>query len=78
MILHCWFTPIKAWHWSDNTFRYPLSIIRSCSGAVVFLQNGWFVPVISELSGYKIVGLLRLSAHYGIENDIISDGLTES
>lgn len=65
-------------YWSDNTFEVPPFYNRELFGEpVVFLQNGWFVPVISELSGYKIVGLLRLSAHYGIENDIISSGLTE-
>jgi signal transduction histidine kinase len=65
-------------YWSDNTFEVPPFYNQELFGeAVIFLQNGWFVPVISDLPDYKIVGLLRVSTHYGIENDIISSGLTE-
>ncbi len=64
-------------YWSDNTFEVPPFFNQELFGEpIVFLQNGWFIPVISDRSGYKIVGLFRVSTLYGIENDIVRSGLS--
>ena len=64
-------------YWSDNTFEVPPVYNQELFGEpIIFLQNGWFIPEISDRSGYMIVGLFRVSTIYGIENDIVSSGFS--
>jgi two-component system, NtrC family, nitrogen regulation sensor histidine kinase NtrY len=65
----------KLHYWSDNGFDVPKvppdSLFKK---KLVFLQNGWFIPMTVQAGNEKIVGLLRLRTEYSFENDIIKSG----
>ncbi len=65
----------KLHYWSDNGFDVPKvppdSLFKK---RLVFLQNGWFIPMTVQAGNEKIVGLLRLRTEYSFENDIIKSG----
>jgi len=65
-------------YWSDNDFDVPPVMDDSLfAQPFIFLQNGWFVPGITESVNEKIVGLLRVRTDYGFENDIIKNGFVK-
>jgi two-component system, NtrC family, nitrogen regulation sensor histidine kinase NtrY len=65
----------KLHYWSDNGFDVPKvppdSLFKK---KLVFLQNGWFIPMTVQAGNEKIVGLLRLRTEYSFENDIVKSG----
>jgi len=69
----------KLIHWSDNGFDVPgeLSDYSLYERPIVFVQNGWFIPMTIQAGNETIVGLLRVRTDYGYENDIIRNGFVK-
>ena len=65
----------KLTYWSDNGFDVPKDLNDSLfAKPILFLKNGWFLPLIIREGNEMIVGLLRIRTDYGFENDIIKSG----
>ena len=65
----------KLTDWSDNSFDVPKDLDDSLfAEPIVFLKNGWFLPLTIKAGNELVVGLLRIRTDYGFENDIIKSG----
>jgi two-component system, NtrC family, nitrogen regulation sensor histidine kinase NtrY len=65
----------KLTYWSDNSFDVPKDLDDSLFvKPILFLKNGWFLPLTVRDGNEMIVGLLRIRTDYGFENDIIKSG----
>jgi two-component system, NtrC family, nitrogen regulation sensor histidine kinase NtrY len=65
----------KLFYWSDNGFDVPKILDDSLyAKPILFLKNGWFLPLTVKEANETVVGLLRIRTDYGFENDIIKSG----
>jgi two-component system nitrogen regulation sensor histidine kinase NtrY len=66
----------KLVHWSDNEFDVPREIQNDSVfiKPIVFIQNGWFLPLTLQAGNEMVVGLMRVRTDYGFENDIVQNG----
>jgi hypothetical protein len=65
----------KLFYWSDNGFDVPKVLDDSLfAKPILFLRNGWFLPLTVKEANETVVGLLRIRTDYGFENDIIKSG----
>ena len=66
-------------HWSDNSFDVPVLLQEESlfSRPLIFMQNGWFIPLTIESGNEKIIGLLRIRTDYSFENDIVKSGFAK-
>jgi two-component system nitrogen regulation sensor histidine kinase NtrY len=70
----------KLIHWSDNEFDVPVEIHNDSLFAkpILFIHNGWFLPMTIQAGNEMIAGLLRVRTDYGFENDIIRNGFKKN
>jgi len=67
----------KLVYWSDNDFDVPMVFDDSLyARPIIFLQNGWFLPVTLRSGNEALVGLLRVRTDYELENEIIRSGFS--
>ena len=66
----------KLVHWSDNGFDVPGALTSDSlfRQPIIFMQNGWFIPMTTQAGNELIVGLMRIRTDYGFENDIVRNG----
>ncbi|MBN1108246.1 MAG: HAMP domain-containing protein, partial [Bacteroidales bacterium] len=68
----------KLVYWSDNDFDVPMFFDDSLyARPIIFLQNGWFLPMTIRSGNEALTGLLRVRTDYGFENEIIRSGFSK-